>query len=71
MKSGKGQAINLTFEVEGEKFAGRLIWDRVIVSHESERAMKFGRQKLKDIATACGVTGMITDLSVICHKPLM
>src|SRR5215472_11637408 len=56
LKSGKGQAVSLTWQVDDndEKYAGRLIFDRVIIAHESTDAMKFGRQKFKDIATACG-----------------
>ena len=70
LKSGKGQAVQLTWQVEGDsKYAGRLIFDRVIVVHESAEATKFGRRKLKDIADACGVTGSITDLSVLLNKP--
>jgi len=69
LKSGKGQAINLTWEISGGQHDGRLIFDRVIVQHESTQAMKFGRRKLKDIADACGVTGSITDLSVLLNKP--
>jgi hypothetical protein len=71
LKSGKGQAVSLTWEVEGDKYAGRLVFDRVIVSHESDKAMKFGRQKFKDIATACGITDQITDLSVLLNKPCL
>jgi len=71
LKSGKGQAITATWEIEGDKYAGRLIWDRIIVSHESGDAMKFGRRKLKDIAVACGVTEQITDLSVLLNKPCL
>jgi hypothetical protein len=71
LKSGKGQAVNLVWEIEGGEHAGRLIFDRVIVSHESTQAMKFGRQKLKDVATACGVTDSITDLSVLRNKPCL
>jgi hypothetical protein len=71
LKSGRGQAVQLTWEVEGDKYAGRLIFDRVIVVHESAAAMKFGRQKFKDIATACGVTEQITDLSVLLNKPCL
>jgi Protein of unknown function (DUF669) len=67
LKSGKGQAVSLTWEVEG----GRLIWDRVIVAHESLAAMKFGRQKFKDICASCGVTGQVTDLSVLHNKPCL
>jgi hypothetical protein len=72
LKSGKGQAVSLTWEVEGDgKYAGRLIFDRVIIAHESAAAMKFGRQRFKDIATACGVTEQITDLSVLLNKPCL
>jgi len=72
LKSGKGQAVQLTWEIEGDsKYAGRLIFDRVIVAHESADAMKFGRQKFKDIATACGVIEQITDLSVLRDKPCL
>ena len=67
LKSGKGQAVLVTWEVEG----GRLIFDRVIVAHESAEAMKFGRRKLKDIAEACGITDSITDLSVLLNKPCL
>lgn len=69
LKSGKGQAISATWEVEGEH-AGRQIFDRIIVVHESADAMKFGRRKLKDIADAVGVTEAIADLSVLLNKPV-
>jgi hypothetical protein len=72
LKSGKGQAVMLTWEVEGDsKYAKRLIWDRVIVAHESADAMKIGRRKFKDIADACGVKDQITDLSVLLNKPCL
>jgi hypothetical protein len=72
LKSGKGQAVQLTWEVEGDsKYAGRLIFDRVIVQHESSAAMKFGRQKFKDICTAVGAAGQITDLSVLLNRPCL
>jgi hypothetical protein len=69
LKSGKGQAVSLTFEIEGGEYSGRRIFDRVIIAHESADAMRIGRAKLKDIAVACNVTEAITDLSVLCHKP--
>jgi hypothetical protein len=71
LKSGKGQAVQLTWEIEGGKYANRLIFDRVIVSHESAEAMKFGGRKLKDIADACGVKEAITDLTVLLNKPCL
>jgi len=69
LKSGKGQAVLLQWEVQGGAYQGRLIFDRVIVAHESAEAMKFGRRKLKDIADACGVKDSITDLTVLLNKP--
>ena len=69
LKSGKGQAVLLQWEIQGGANQGRVIFDRVIVAHESAEAMKFGRRKLKDVAEACGVTDSITDLSVLLNKP--
>jgi Protein of unknown function (DUF669) len=69
LKSGKGQAVLLQWEVQGGANQGRLIFDRVIVAHESAEAMKFGRRKLKDIADACGVKDSITGLTVLLNKP--
>ena len=69
LKSGKGQAVSLTWEIDGGEYSGRRIFDRIIIAHENADAMRIGRAKLKDIAVACGVTEAITDLSVICHKP--
>ena len=54
LKSGKGHAVLLTWEVDGGKYSGRLIFDRIIVMHESAEAMKFGRRKFKD------VTGLVS-----------
>jgi hypothetical protein len=71
LKSKKGQAISLTWQIASGEYENRLVFDRVIIAHESADAMKFGRRKLKDIAVACGVTEAITDLAVICHKPCM
>ena len=69
LKSGKGQAVTAKWEVQDGEYAGRQIFDRIIVSHESAEAMKFGRRKLKDIADAVGVTEAITDLTVLQNKP--
>jgi hypothetical protein len=71
LKSARGQAVLATWEIEGGKYSGRLIFDRVIIAHESAQAMKFGRRKLKDIADACGVTGQLKELSVLLNKPCL
>jgi hypothetical protein len=71
LRSGKGQAVSLTWEIEGGEYANRLIFDRVIISHENADAMRIGRARFKDVAVACDVTDVITDLAVICHKPCL
>jgi hypothetical protein len=71
LKSGKGQAVLVTWEVDDDKYSGRLIWDRIIVVHESAEAMKFGRRKFKDLADACGIKDAITDLDVMQGKVCM
>jgi len=68
LKSGKGQAVLATWEIDDDKYGGRLIWDRIIYVHESAEAMRLGRQKFKDLADACGVKEAITDLSVLQGK---
>ena len=69
LKSGKGQGVKLTWEVEGGEYNGRRIYDLVIIAHENPDTTRIGRGKFKDIAVATGVVDAITDLSVICHKP--
>jgi hypothetical protein len=71
LKSGKGQAVSLTWQIDGGPYACRLVFDRAIVSHESAKAQEIGRRHLKDIASACGVNDAITDLSVLLNKPCL
>jgi len=61
-RSGKGQGVNLQWEIEGGEYAGRRIFDLVIISHENPDTMRIGRGKFKDVAVACGITEAITDL---------
>jgi hypothetical protein len=71
LKSGRGQAITITWQIESGAYANRYVFDSVIVKHESADAMKFGRRKLKDIADACEVKDAITDLTVLHNKPCL
>jgi hypothetical protein len=70
LKSGKGQAISLTWEIQSGQYQGRLVFDRIIIAHESENAMRFGKRKLKNVADAVGIKHSITDLTVLTHKPV-
>jgi len=72
LKSGRGQSVELTWEIEGnQKYAGRLIFDRAILTHESAEAMRIGRQKFKDICVACGAKGILSDPAVLLHRPCL
>jgi hypothetical protein len=64
-KSGKGQAVFLTWELMEGEHEGRLVWQHCTLSHESEKAARFGRQRFKDVCDACGIVDPITDLTVL------
>jgi hypothetical protein len=68
-KSGKGQGVHLTWELLDEAYAGRKLWSNCTLTHESEKAMKFGRQRFKDICDACGITESFRDLTLLYDKP--
>jgi hypothetical protein len=70
-KTGKGQAIFLTWELMDDQYAGRKLWSKCTLSHESEKAMKFGRQQFKGICDACGLTGAFRDLTLLYDKPCL
>src|SRR5262249_15585507 len=67
-KNGKGQAVNLQWVIAEGEHESRLLFQNLLIQHESPEAQKFGRQKFKDVCAACGVTGSITDLNVLCYK---
>jgi hypothetical protein len=67
-KNGKGQAVSLTWTITEGEFENRLLFQRILIEHESEEAQKFGRMKFKDVCAACGITGMVTDLDPLCYK---
>src|SRR5215472_9468006 len=70
-KTGKGDAVFLTWELMDDVYAGRKLWSKCTLTHESEKAMKFGRQMFKDICDACGITGAFKDLTLLYDKPCL
>lgn len=52
-KSG-GQMIAATFEVVGDQFDGRKIWNNFNIHNSSEVAQKIGREQVASWARACG-----------------
>jgi Protein of unknown function (DUF669) len=67
-KNGRGQSVNLTWTIVEGDFEKRLIFQGILIQHESTDAQRFGRQKFKDVCSACGVTGQITDLDTLLYK---
>jgi hypothetical protein len=68
-KNGKGQGVTLQWRVTEGDYENRIIYHLILIEHESEDAQRFGRQRFKDTLIACGVTEVVTDLSVLCFKP--
>ncbi len=54
-KSGEGEYLQLTFEIIGEKFAGRLLWTRLNLKNKSAEAVKIAQAELSAICRAVGV----------------
>jgi hypothetical protein len=69
IKSGRGQMLKLTWVISGGDYDDRRVFQQIIVQHESEDAMRFGRQRIKDLCDACGIRERVTDVTVFCHKP--
>jgi hypothetical protein len=68
-KNGRGQMLKLTWVISGGEYDDRRVFQQIIVQHDSADAMKFGRQRIKDLCDACGIRDKVTDVSVFLHKP--
>jgi hypothetical protein len=68
-KSGRGQYVSITWQIVEGEFERRNVFQNVTIQHDSEKAQRFGRGMFKDIASACGISGQLTDLSVLCFRP--
>jgi hypothetical protein len=67
-KNGKGQAVNLTWTITEGEYEKRLLFQLILIEHESKEAQKFGRMKFRDVCVACGLTGRVTELDPLCYK---
>jgi hypothetical protein len=68
-KNGRGQAVNLTWSIDEGEHEKRLVFQSCLLQHDSADAQRFGRQKFKDVCSACGITEPVTDLNVLEYKP--
>src|SRR5262245_56286199 len=67
-KNGRGQMVHLRWTIVEGDFENRLVFQSVIIQHDSADAQKFGRLKFRDVCFSCGVTGPVTDLEVLKYK---
>lgn len=54
-KTGSGHYLQLTWKVLDGQHAGRLVFDRLNIANENERAQKIGQQQLSQLCHAVGV----------------
>jgi hypothetical protein len=71
LKNGKGTAVNLTWTIIRGPHEKRLVFQNILLTHESPDAQRFGRGRFKDLCVACNVTGEVTDLGVLLYKPCL
>jgi len=69
LKSGNGQALQLTFEILSDGYNGRKVFDRLNVQHTNPEAERIGLQNVRAICESIGVTS-IKDTSNLHYKPL-
>jgi hypothetical protein len=70
-KNGAGYSVNLKWSITEGDFEHRVVFQSILIQHQNPDAMKFGRQKFKDVLNALGITEAITDLSVMHNKPCL
>ena len=61
-KNGRGQAVSLTWCIVEGEHEKRLVWQSILIQHDSEDAQRFGRQKFRDVCVACGITNQLEQL---------
>ena len=67
-KNGRGLAVNLTWSITKGEFEKRLVFQSILIEHDSEDARRIGRQKFKDVCVSCGIVDPITDLEKLLYE---
>jgi hypothetical protein len=68
-KNGRGTIVSLTWSIDGGEYDKRLVFQRVLIEHESADAQRLGRWMFQDICKACGMVGTVSDLETLLYKP--
>jgi hypothetical protein len=69
LKSGRGDAVKLTWQIEGGDFDHRLVFQSLNIRHDSGDAQRIGREQFKDVCSALGLSGEVKDLDTLLWKP--
>lgn len=67
-KSGRGEIISLTWELQDGPHAGRRVWGRINYLHENQKAQDIGQGELKELTKAFGIDHL-TDTEDLLFKP--
>ena len=70
-KNGLGYSVNLKWSITEGEFENRIVFQNILIQHESAEAQKFGRQKFKDVLVALGIKEAVSDLNVMLNKPCL
>ena len=54
-KNGKGSYLELVWEVLDGEWKGRRVWQRIMITHSSEKCVAMGQRKLSSVCHALGV----------------
>jgi hypothetical protein len=66
----RGMMVKFTWQIVGDgPYARRVVYQNILLEHESEKARSIGRGMFKDIIACCGITGPVDDLEALYFKP--
>jgi hypothetical protein len=67
-KNGRGHQVRLQWTITEGPYEKRVLFQNILIQHESEEAMRLGRQRLKDVCTAVAFNEKLQDLDVLLFK---
>ena len=71
-KNSKGTMLNLSLQITQEgDYLARYLFAHILFQHESPEAQRIGRQKIKDLCDACGITESVTDVTVFLNHKIL
>ena len=68
LKTGRGTGVKLTWSISEGDHEKQLLWQQLNIQHDSEAAQRIGRGQFKDVCSACGITGQVSDLGTLLFK---